>query len=445
LPLAVAYYLCWLHDDHYLEHAIAELDEADPCWRLEDIEASREQIPPAHNAALVVMALPEDFLAAWAPKVYDVLGDAPPPELLTAKQTRALREALVRLEPVLGQAQKLRHFDKGRFPIQWPENGLGPSLHPQGKAREAAGLLTFVALLRCQDGEISKAWDACYTAFKACKCLGDEPSLGALLMRFGIRGIAVSHIERTLAQGQVSLDALAETQRLLEAEAGANFLTGAIRGERALLHRTFLSLEAGQTKPDELVGWVIAKSDFESWKRDLAQQSPARFFRGSHAETLRLMTQLAGIAKQPIEQREAALAQWEKTVANGPEVVKAALHGFQHIFRHDSAGQARLRCAVAGLAVEAYRCRHGAWPKDLKGLVTSGRLANVPLDPHDGQALRFRPTQDGVVIFSVGPTGNGRGDAWDQKDPEPFAHAHEFRLWNVDRRRQQPTLRPPRE
>src|SRR5262245_40112547 len=49
-----------------LDAALAELDESDPGWRLEEIEAAREVIPEAENSARVVMAALKFLPRRWA-------------------------------------------------------------------------------------------------------------------------------------------------------------------------------------------------------------------------------------------------------------------------------------------------------------------------------------------------------------------------------------------
>src|SRR5437660_4388430 len=65
VALGVSYYLRKLGIEH-LKSAVAEADELDPGWRLEDLEKKRAAIPDAENAALRVEAayklLPNDWL-----------------------------------------------------------------------------------------------------------------------------------------------------------------------------------------------------------------------------------------------------------------------------------------------------------------------------------------------------------------------------------------------
>lgn len=57
-------------------------------------------------------------------------------------------------------------------------------------------------------------------------------------------------------------------------------------------------------------------------------------------------------------------------------------------FENYSSHLARLRTARAGIAVELYRRRHGAWPESLEQLVPEF-LDAVPVDPFTGKALEY--------------------------------------------------------
>ncbi len=58
---------------------------------------------------------------------------------------------------------------------------------------------------------------------------------------------------------------------------------------------------------------------------------------------------------------------------------------------------------MLSLAVERYRQEKGAWLESLQALVLAGYVKAIPLDPYDGQPVRYRRLPDGVVLFSVGP------------------------------------------
>jgi len=63
---------------------------------------------------------------------------------------------------------------------------------------------------------------------------------------------------------------------------------------------------------------------------------------------------------------------------------------------------ASLRCAITGIAVERYRLENGQRPHALAELVPQ-HIEEVPTDPFSGEALRYKQTENGYIVYSVGP------------------------------------------
>ncbi len=60
------------------------------------------------------------------------------------------------------------------------------------------------------------------------------------------------------------------------------------------------------------------------------------------------------------------------------------------------------------LAASRYRLAHGRLPDRIEDLVPE-YLPAVPRDPFDGLPLRYRRTDEGAIIYSVGPDGVDNG------------------------------------
>ena len=95
---------------------------------------------------------------------------------------------------------------------------------------------------------------------------------------------------------------------------------------------------------------------------------------------------------------------------------------------------------AACLAAERYRQARGRWPDSLADLVP-GQLAALPLDPYDGQPLRWRRLPYGIVIYSVGRDGEDNGGKLDRANPYTQGTDLGVELWDVPHRRQPP--QPP--
>jgi len=59
------------------------------------------------------------------------------------------------------------------------------------------------------------------------------------------------------------------------------------------------------------------------------------------------------------------------------------------------------RCVSVALAAERFRLQRGQFPDQAADLVP-GFLTAIPKDPFDGQPLRYRRTDNGVVIYTIG-------------------------------------------
>ncbi len=76
----------------------------------------------------------------------------------------------------------------------------------------------------------------------------------------------------------------------------------------------------------------------------------------------------------------------------------------------DILDQARARATQAGLAVERYRLAEGHLPESLANLVPA-YLEAVPMDPFNGQNIKYRVRKTGFVVYSVGEDLSDDGGA----------------------------------
>ena len=69
------------------------------------------------------------------------------------------------------------------------------------------------------------------------------------------------------------------------------------------------------------------------------------------------------------------------------------------------------RVVVTAIALKRFQLQHAKWPENLSGLVPQF-LPAVPIDPLDGNPLRYRPNADGtILLYSVGEDGKDDGGA----------------------------------
>src|SRR5262249_9165121 len=144
------YYYELANKDRALEEAIAEADRLDPGWRLEEIEAKRQAIPPDINGALCVLKSKELVPQHWPGTSSDdraetdalltELLNLEPQILLTGKQTSELQAILRRADAALKEANRLKDLPQGRYPVQWQLNPWNQAM-PAQETRIPANLL----------------------------------------------------------------------------------------------------------------------------------------------------------------------------------------------------------------------------------------------------------------------------------------------------------------
>lgn len=456
--------------DRELAEVIAETDRTDPDWRLEQIEEKRKTYAPEDNAAETVLAAyrllppkwpppaPPPVVPEWIPPPPGENGAAPddfippaggniaalddrlagvPPEVqFDAALIRDLRAELARdgVKDALAATEPLSRQTGGRYAITWAPNPLMTKV-PYQDVRPVVALLRMQALLQDQDGQADNALATIRRLIVAGRSIGDEPTAIALLVRIAVHAIAAQAIERALAQGRPSAEALAETQRLLAEDAAEPLLLYAFRGERAIQHRLAEAMKSGELTADELAALEI---------HGRAQAVVVAFrFRRGQPSLLRTLSKAVEIARRESEEQEVDGLKLEEYLDRAGKRARLAddmpsylmLPALGKIGAAFRRVRANLRGALVGLALERYRLAKGHWPKDLNELVPD-YLPAVPRDPYDGQPMRYKKLSDGAIVYSVGPDGQDDGGARNRANPLAKGTDLGFRLWDVSARRQ---------
>jgi hypothetical protein len=436
-----------------LQEWLAELDAADPAWRLEDIEAAREAIPEEQNSARVVIAAKELLLAkrpgpppeqANLPEHGElenrVLAIAPEVQL-DAALTADLRKELNTVRPAVEKARLLVGMPKGRHRLVYAEDFLGTLLGDQASTRGIVRMLSLDAARLAQEGDPEKALASCHSAVNAARSLGDEPLLISVLLRTDCLRRAQRSLERTLAQGEPEDASLQALQAILEDEEKQPLLVNALRGERAAMPRVVDALESGAD--------LDSPASLDAFTLFLLGPG---FYTENRYWLSKLLTEAVEVARLPEDQQEKAFAAWDTRrrelradhIPRGerwdaiiaflvlPDLTRVDASYRRHL--------ASLRCSIAALAAERHRLREGVWPDSLDALVNAKLLPRVPTDPYDARPLRFRRTEDGVMVYSVGPDHRDDGGAlyrWHPTKSDPTEPGTDlgFQLWDPTQRR----------
>ncbi len=167
--------------DADLQAAVADLDQKDPGWRINDLEAARLAVPDNENSALVLIEanrrLPKDW-QGWPQDLRsNELLESPPERRLSDDDVAYLRSEMAEVQASLAKARTLAVMPKGRYPLPHPPNGdlldlYMPDLSGVTRIRK---LLEFDEFLQSENGDLDGALRSCRAQLNAARAMGDAP------------------------------------------------------------------------------------------------------------------------------------------------------------------------------------------------------------------------------------------------------------------------------
>jgi hypothetical protein len=216
----------------------------------------------------------------------------------------------------------------------------------------------------------------------------------------------------------------------------------AVRGERAMMQHLFCNLRDGKVQIRGffgiLSGTTANKSPAQAVEVFVAEHLPSTILK-HNPELLRHYNRLVEISKRPLHERRPGIEEWEaETKATQNILIRLLAPGIGRVHTSECRTQAMMRCGAAAIACERYRLNDAkkSWPESLDVLVREKLLDAVPIDPFDGQPIRYRRTKDGIVVYSVGVDLKDDGGNINREQPLAPGVDLGFQMWNVDRRRQ---------
>jgi hypothetical protein len=442
-----------------LEAAFAETDTSDPNWRWEQLNAARPQVPDDQNSALLIpkikTALPAENHPLWR--------DLNEPELpsnfrLPDSVLQPAQRFLAASPEAVLLARTLKDRPRGFRVIELHEDPLMTPLHDTQDTRVVARILHWNIRVSVENREYTHAADDLLSLLNASRSIGDEPFLVSQLIRIAIRASLAHSLECAIAQTQNPADLAAlrlpALQEALAQDVDEPLLLYALRGERAMFDTLFQRLGDGTIDIETLRG---PNKDGRSTSTRIGWWIYGGRHPKDRAFCLRWFNTAVEMAQKPLHEQPAdfeGLAPLVQSEVAEKNVLARLLPAAQRVAAAYWRSVGQTRCAVAGIACERFRLKHGRWPATLAELCPEF-LPTVPLDPFDGQPLKYAKQPDGIVVHTVAPKQPTFG-------AETEAHLQQlgvrrnasrpglpegielgFRLWNPDQRRLPPPPDPP--
>jgi hypothetical protein len=392
---------------------------------LPELDKFYKAVPDSNNAALVWL----DGAAALTNDLGNIAGklNLKRGVPLNEDQLRETAEALAVNAEALGLFHRAATLHQSRYPISLRQQPWVANLHHLAPLKGAAQVLRAEAAVAVTQTNTALAAEAINAILAAGRSMAVEPLVISQLVAYAIDIIGIQTLQFALNTASFTGS---ELEALQAAAAKADDLESASRGllgERAF----FIS---GLSDPAGLL--AATRSNPASGIEEIVSEvfvQPVTRFSGFWQRDLRFgidaLTTSIACARLPDPQRfhsvsnSSALA----SQARSRYYIMTALFlpALEKFITRDANHRAQARTAVAAVAIERFcLANNGKLPDQLSSLIPK-YLEEIPVDPYDGQPLRYKRTDKGYVVYSIGPDGVDDGGIEGPAGPKPKS------LWDV--------------
>ncbi len=308
------------------------------------------------------------------------------------------------------------------------------------QAREAARALVARAMFRLKAGKIDEAWQDVLACHRLARLTGRGPTIVEGLVGIAIEGNAC-HADAAIAHyGQLSAErARRFADDLRQLPPMAKMVEKIVTGERFMyLDAVSMMARRGPAEIGRLAGGTTEKKGFGASLANLAASAtinwdePMRmgnawfdrfaeaFAKPARAERDAALKKIEYDVKQLAQQAkdvkfflgELVTTSPRRTVGRqiGRILVALLLPAISAVAKAEDRGAVYSSMGRVAFALAAYRAEHGAYPMELAQL-SPKHLAAVPEDPFAKGPLRYKRTETGCVVYSIGPNGKDDGGA----------------------------------
>lgn len=288
-----------------------------------------------------------------------------------------------------------------RFPHNFQEDFWGINL-PTSWMRQCGRLMWLDAHFHAHIGDIAGTAEALRAAFSVGKTLERDPVIVSFLVRVVLDAIAIEETTKLMYQIQFSDSELTSFQsELRSANYGADLHCSMVGDRTATMH-AYNDLEwcGFDPLPAKILNLAIP------------------VVKVRHAE---LTDNLVEATKLPLHEALATInrkGEWVPGELSMIDYIVNQGYGSQEICIEVGArAVARASTLDAAIAAELYRREHGSFPNTIDELVPT-YLPEMPLDPYDGQPMRYLVDDAGIVAYSIGRNYADDGGIFERKDEQ---------------------------
>lgn len=290
---------------------------------------------------------------------------------------------------LLNAAAKIKHC---RYPadLEIGLNCLLPHLAPLKKAMQ---LLAIQAYIHAEKAQPDKAIDIIETMEAISHSISKEPAIISQLVHIACNAITITAAERVISRCELSDIQLDRIADIIEKIQTHSSMSVGYVGERC--HMMSMLENGDLIKYAEGEIWITAAF--------IAMQVTGM----AHNDLVinaDLMTEVLNAADQPLD-KQLKIAESIRTKSDSLGPIHLVSHmtmtSISRIVELGIMHKVQLSVAQTGIAVQRWKIKHGKNPENLNQLVGE-YLENLPTDPYDGKPLRYKVSNEGFMVYSIG-------------------------------------------
>jgi hypothetical protein len=384
-----------------------------------ELNAYYPAVPDNENAALVMtqaFALMQNYPDDRSNGVAN-FKIPPRRQSLAAEQKQLLSGYVEMNSAALDKMREAIELPESRYPVDYTP-GPGTFLLHLGKLKRLAIIVSYKSFLASESDDTTNAVAEIKNMVAMAQTLDQEPDMIAQLVRIALIAIAENSLVHCLNVNSLNESELAGLASAFSQAEKTNLMRQALLGELAINTPVFQLVGSRSKSAVELVEGAQQVGGFSTHALDSWLIHEPRLFRGIGFWDRDLLyylnvmeTNIALDSFAPPQNLAAAdnFKKAEKEVEqNHYYLSKLFVKGLSSIVTKEVNNYAYLRTSITAIAVERFRLAHGRLPENLNELVPQF-LSTVPVDPFDGQPLRYHHLTKGYVIYSVGQDGHDDG------------------------------------